>query len=74
MNLGDLLTYGAFTYPFAFLVTDLTNRHFGPNRARKIVFIGFALAVLCSITVPQILFQMGLFPLSFQQADFTHCS
>ena len=31
INLADILTYGAFTYPFAFLVTDLTNRQFGPK-------------------------------------------
>jgi hypothetical protein len=37
--LGDILTYGAFTYPVAFLVTDLTNRQFGPKTARKVVFI-----------------------------------
>ena len=48
-GLQDLLTWGAFTYPIAFLVTDLTNRKFGPQAARKVVFIGFAIAVLLSI-------------------------
>ena len=38
--LGDLLTYGAFTYPVAFLVTDLTNRQFGPRIARRVVAAG----------------------------------
>ncbi len=49
INLADLLTYGAFTYPFAFLVTDLTNRQFGTSAARKVVAVGFAIAVLFSI-------------------------
>jgi queuosine precursor transporter len=44
-NLKDLLTWGAFTYPFAFLVTDLTNRHDGPARARMVVVVGFVLAL-----------------------------
>jgi uncharacterized PurR-regulated membrane protein YhhQ (DUF165 family) len=41
LNLADFLTWGAFSYPFAFLVTDLTNRHFGPGVARVVVVIGF---------------------------------
>jgi len=49
INLADLLTWGAFTYPVAFLVTDLTNRHFGPQRARLVVLAGFAIAVVWSI-------------------------
>ena len=49
VNLGDILTWGAFTYPVAFLVTDLTNRAFGPARARIVVIAGFAVAVLLSI-------------------------
>lgn len=48
IQLGDLLTYGAFTYPVAFLVTDLTNRQFGPRTARKVVFIGFVVGVALS--------------------------
>lgn len=48
-GLQDYLTYGAFTYPFAFLVTDLANRRFGPVVARRVVYVGFALAVLLSI-------------------------
>lgn len=51
LNLADLLTWGAFTYPAAFLVTDLTNRHLGPSGARRVVFIGFALAVLLSVVL-----------------------
>ena len=48
-NLADLLTWGAFTYPLAFLVTDLTNRLYGPAAARRVVYVGFASAVLLSI-------------------------
>lgn len=46
--INDLLTWGAFSYPFAFLVTDLTNRSVGPGRARKVVLVGFAVAVVLS--------------------------
>ena len=46
---GDILTWGAFTYPVAFLVTDLTNRAFGPARTRLVVVAGFAVAVILSI-------------------------
>lgn len=60
LALADVLTWGAFTYPFAFLVTDLANRKYGPAVARRIVFIGFMLAVLCSIIVPPLLFKLGL--------------
>jgi queuosine precursor transporter len=49
INIADILTWGAFTYPVAFLVTDLTNRRFGPAAARTIVFSGFVLAVALSI-------------------------
>ncbi len=51
LNLADLLTFAAFTFPVAFLVTDLTNRLFGAAAARKVVFAGFAIAVLVSIVV-----------------------
>lgn len=47
--LGDILTWGAFTYPVAFLVTDLTNRQFGPSVARRVVFVGFVAGVLLSL-------------------------
>lgn len=49
VNLGDILTWGAFSYPVAFLVTDLTNRAFGPARARLVVVAGFVVAVILSI-------------------------
>ena len=50
-GLGELLTWGAFTYPVAFLINDLTNRRFGPQMARRVVLVGFALAVLLSIVL-----------------------
>ena len=49
VDLANILTWGAFTYPVAFLVTDLTNRHFGPRSARIVVLVGFAIAVVWSI-------------------------
>ncbi len=49
LGLQDLLTWGAFTYPLAFLATDLTNRRYGPRAARRVVYVGFALAVVLSI-------------------------
>lgn len=45
---GDWLTWGAFTYPFAFLVTDIMNRLYGPQAARRVVFAGFVTGVICS--------------------------
>ena len=48
-GLGEILTWGAFTYPVAFLVNDLTNRRFGPAAARRVVLAGFVLAVALSI-------------------------
>ena len=45
VNLADILTWGAFTYPVAFLVTDSTNRLFGASKARLVVYVGFALGV-----------------------------
>jgi uncharacterized PurR-regulated membrane protein YhhQ (DUF165 family) len=51
INLADLLTYAAFTFPVAFLVTDLTNKLFGPSAARKVVIAGFVIAVIVSFIV-----------------------
>ena len=45
MGLQDLLTYGAFSYPVAFLISDLSNRKYGPNSAKKIVYIGFLFGI-----------------------------
>ena len=48
-DLQNLLTYGAFTYPVAFLITDLANRSYGKNTAKKIVYWGFGLGVLFTL-------------------------
>ena len=48
-GLQDLLTYGAFSYPVAFLITDLSNRRYGKNTAKKIVYLGFALGVFITL-------------------------
>ena len=60
LALADILTWGAFTYPFAFLVTDLANRRHGPAVARRVVLAGFAVAIACSIVFPPLLFRLGL--------------
>ena len=44
-ELEEVLTYGAFSYPIAFLITDLANRSYGKASARKIVYLGFAIGV-----------------------------
>ncbi len=45
LHLSDILTWGAFTYPFAFLVSDLANRDDGPRQARIVVLVGFVVAL-----------------------------
>ena len=45
-GLDEILTYGAFSYPVAFLITDLTNRSYGKLVARKIVYIGFVIGII----------------------------
>ncbi|WDJ97656.1 VUT family protein [Xanthomonas campestris pv. incanae] len=47
--INDWLTWGAFSYPLAFLVSNLINRRFGPRAARTVAWCGFALAVLLSV-------------------------
>ncbi|MBU3031221.1 queuosine precursor transporter [Paracoccus marinaquae] len=47
--IGDWLTWGAFTYPLAFLVTDVMNRVYGAAPARRVVLSGFVVGVLCSL-------------------------
>ncbi|MGR3580715.1 MAG: queuosine precursor transporter, partial [Sagittula sp.] len=54
---GQWLTWGAFTYPLAFLVTDLMNRIYGAGPARKVVFAGFVVGVICSLIGTQIMLQ-----------------
>ena len=46
IGLEEVLTYGAFSYPIAFLITDLSNRRYGKNTAKKIVYLGFILGVI----------------------------
>lgn len=69
--INDWLTYGAFTYPIAFLVTDVTNRYLGARRARQVVLVGFALAVLASIwlATPRIAIASGTAFLCAQLLD-----
>jgi len=56
---GQWLTWGAFTYPFAFLVTDLTNRLYGAAAARRVVLVGFVVGALCSLIGTQITGSFG---------------
>jgi hypothetical protein len=69
--INDVLTWGALTYPFSFLVTDLTTRLQGPERARRVVWIGFALAVLLStwLATPRIALASGSAFLAGQLLD-----
>ena len=55
LSLNKFLTYGAFTYPIAFLITDLANRKFGKYIARKIVYFGFTIGItgFCRKTLQQ---------------------
>ena len=71
--INDWLTWGALTYPVAFLVTDLTNRALGAGAARRVVYAGFAVAVLLSIAVagPRIALASGLAFLLAQLLDIT---
>jgi len=50
-NLQDILTYGAFSYPITFLITDLSNRRFGKVFAKKIVYFGFILGILLTFLI-----------------------
>jgi hypothetical protein len=69
--INDVLTWGAITYPFSFLITDLTTRLQGPERARRVVWVGFALAVLLSIwlATPRIALASGAAFLAGQLLD-----
>ena len=57
--LGDWLTWGAFTYPLAFLVTDITNRLYGAVQARKVVLVGFVIGLVCSLIGTQLSGEFG---------------
>ncbi len=50
-GLSEILTYGAFTYPITFLITDLANRAYGKIVARKIVYVGFLMGVCLSLLI-----------------------
>lgn len=66
--LADVLTWGAFVYPFAFVATDINNRLFGSRMARRVVYLGFVLAILSSILVPPLLYAAGLMPFELSGA------
>jgi uncharacterized PurR-regulated membrane protein YhhQ (DUF165 family) len=70
-GLQEYLTWGAFTYPIAFLVTDLANRRFGPRGARRVVYVGFAIAVILSVVLatPRIALASGAAFLTAQLLD-----
>lgn len=57
--LDGLLTWGAFTYPLAFLVTDVMNRIYGAGPARRVVFAGFLVGIACSLIGSQIMLEFG---------------
>ncbi|MBJ3778402.1 VUT family protein [Acuticoccus mangrovi] len=71
LNLADILTWGAFTYPIAFLVTDVVNRTFGPELARKVALTGFVVAVIMSTVLasPRIAIASGTAFLASQLFD-----
>lgn len=73
MGLEDYLTWGAFSYPFSFLVTDLSNRRFGTQGARRVVYAGFVLAVALSVVLatPRIAIASGSAFLAAQLLDIS---
>ena len=56
---GQWLTWGAFTYPLAFLVTDVMNRVYGKDAARRVVLVGFVVGLVCSLIGTQIMGEFG---------------
>ncbi|MEQ6203085.1 queuosine precursor transporter [Sulfitobacter sp. HNIBRBA2951] len=56
---GNWLTWGAFTYPLAFLVTDIMNRVYGTAAARRVVLVGFVVGIICSLIGTQIMGEFG---------------
>lgn len=72
-GLADYLTWGAFTYPISFLVTDLTNRRYGVGMARRLVAVGFVVAVALSFVAatPRIALASGTAFLVGQWLDVT---
>jgi uncharacterized PurR-regulated membrane protein YhhQ (DUF165 family) len=73
LGLPLLITWGAFTYPATFLVTDITNRRYGPEVARRVVYIGFACGVVLSVVfaTPRIALASGTAFLVAQLLDVT---
>ena len=71
IDLAEILTWGAFTYPAAFFVTDLANRRLGPAAARRVVLVGFLLAVALSVwlATPRIAIASGTAFLLAQMLD-----
>ncbi len=71
--INDWLTWGAITFPFAFLVTDLTNRFYGANSARIVVLVGFAVGVVASFILaePRIALASGTAFFVAQMLDVT---
>ena len=49
LGLNNVLTYGAFSYPITFLITDLANRKYGKNSTKKIVYLGFLLGIFLTL-------------------------
>ncbi len=72
-GLSEILTWGAFTYPVAFLVNDLTNRRYGVKAARMVIVAGFVLAVILSVwlATPRIAIASGSAFLTAQLLDAT---
>ncbi len=72
-GLQDYLTYGAFTYPFTFLVNDLTNRRLGLARTRQVIYVGFGLALALSalLATPRIALASGTAFIIAQLLDAT---
>ncbi len=71
--INDFLTWGAFTYPVSFLITEIANRFFGPKIARRAVYVGFFTAVVISLWLasPQIALASGAAFLCAQLMDIT---
>ena len=70
-QINDWLTWASFSYPVAFLVTDLINRRLGPSQARRVVYVGFACGVALSLlaSTPRIALASGTAFLLAQLAD-----
>ena len=49
LGLNEILTYGAFSYPITFLITDLANRAYGKVAARKVVYFGFIVGIILTL-------------------------